>query len=152
MGPFPGRGSDGNREKTQSEHVLFHFDKTLQQDTGGESETYLWSRRRRRGRSQAQLRLDGGHRLHPDGGSLVLGAGGDGAVGGGAGCGLPLEELQDGLDVCCHLTLQSEEKNNTSGPKLTPHYSRTHTSISCYLSWFGCDLISPQGSMISSLG
>lgn len=37
--------------------------------------------------------------LAPGSSSLVVGAGGDGAVGGGAGGCLPLEELQDGLDV-----------------------------------------------------
>lgn len=68
-------------------------------------EAYLWSRR---SRSEAELRLEGAARLHPDSRPLVLGAGGDGAVGGGAGRGLPLEELQDGLDVWGHLGLQSE--------------------------------------------
>lgn len=57
----------------------------------------------RRSWTQAELR----RRLHPDGRPLVLGAGGDGAVGGGSGRGLPLEELQDGLDVRRHLGLQS---------------------------------------------
>lgn len=66
---------------------------------------YLWPRR---SGSEAELCLDGRCRLHPDGWPLVLGAGGDGAVGGGAGRGLPLEELQDGLDVCRHLGLQSD--------------------------------------------
>lgn len=60
--------------------------------------------------TEAELRLDGRHRLHPDGRPLVLRAGGDDAVGGGTGRGLPLEELQDGLDVCCHLGLQSDEQ------------------------------------------
>lgn len=40
---------------------------------------------------------------------MVVGAGGDGAVGGGSSCHLPLEQLQDGLDVCCDPGLQSEE-------------------------------------------
>lgn len=57
---------------------------------------YLWPRR---SGVEAELCLGGGQRLHPDGRPLVLRAGGDGAVGGGARRGLPLEELQDGLDV-----------------------------------------------------
>lgn len=57
---------------------------------------YLWPRR---SGSEAEICLDRRHWLDSDGRPLVLGAGGDGAVGGGAGRGLPLEELQDGLDV-----------------------------------------------------
>lgn len=65
-------------------------------------------------RTEAELCLDGRYRLHPDGWPLVLGAGGDDAVGGGASCGLPLEELQDGLDVCGHLGLQSDDQTNSN--------------------------------------
>lgn len=68
-------------------------------------EAYLWPGR---SRSQVEIRLQGRARLEHDGGRLVLWAGGDRAVGGGAGRGLPLEELQDGLDVRRHLGLQSE--------------------------------------------
>lgn len=68
-------------------------------------EAYLWPGR---SRSQAEICLQGRARLEHDGGLLVLWAGGDRAVGGGAGRGLPLEELQDGLDVWRHLGLQSE--------------------------------------------
>lgn len=57
---------------------------------------YLWQRR---SLSEAEICLDGRHRLDPDGWPLVLWVGGDGAVGGGTDGGLPLEELQDGLDV-----------------------------------------------------
>lgn len=41
--------------------------------------------------------------MDPDGWLLVLGAGRDSAVGRGASSGLPLEELQDGLDIRDHL-------------------------------------------------
>ncbi len=58
--------------------------------------------------------MDGGQRLHPDGWPLVLGARGDGAVGRGAGGGLPLQELQDGMDIRGHLRLQPERKTVTS--------------------------------------
>lgn len=67
---------------------------------------YLWQRRRR-------VQAEGRCRLDPDGRAVVLWAGGDGAVGGGAGSGLPLEELQDGLDVCSHLGLQSDHTYDT---------------------------------------
>lgn len=42
---------------------------------------------------------DGRNRLHPDGRPLVLWAGGDDAVGRGNHGGLPLQQLEDGLDV-----------------------------------------------------
>lgn len=79
-------------------------------------------------RTKAEICLDGRQRLHPDGWPLVLGAGADGAVGGGTGGGLPLEELQDGLDVCCHLGLQSDgqtwnktrKKNDSFFQKIYP--------------------------------
>lgn len=45
-----------------------------------------------------------------DGGALVLRTGCDGTVGGGDGCSLPLQELQDGLNVCSHLRLQSNDR------------------------------------------
>lgn len=74
------------------------------------SPVYLWLRWRR---VEAELRRDGRHRLDPDGRAVVLRAGGDGAVGGGAHCRLPLEELQDGLDVCRHLGLQPKKDTMT---------------------------------------
>lgn len=75
-------------------------------------EAYLWPGR---SGSQAEICLQGRARLEHDGGRLVLWAGGDRAVGGRAGRGLPLEELQDGLDVRRHLGLQSEGQARRRG-------------------------------------
>lgn len=123
---------------------------------------YLWPRR---SRTEAELCLDGRHRLHPDGWPLVLGAGGDDAVGGGPGRGLPLEELQDGLDVCGHLGLQSDHQtaaHEIKEEKKRRCFSSTLTDCNNYdnitdpvLHFFFyccccCDLISPQGSSISA--
>lgn len=48
-------------------------------------------------------------------------AGGDGAVGRGSGCDLPLQQLQDGMDVWRHLGLQSERAGRT-----TQHFRIKH--------------------------
>lgn len=74
--------------------------------------------------------------LAPGGCSVVVGAGGDGAVGGGSSCHLPLEQLQDDLDVCCDPGLQSEEDRPvTVTSSMTNKNLLSDTSCVCVRVW-----------------
>lgn len=95
----------------------------------------LWSKLSKR--TWVQHLDDGCLEERRDSGALVLWIGCDGTVGGGDGCSLPLQELQDGLNVRCHLRLQSDDRETGKKDKtglvsfnLTGMFQKTSFDIS----------------------